>query len=117
MPIGKSRLISSCRPIELLHRRREQGERAGNNEQTERRGERSERRGERAERREGTEGRCQGEEPEQLPTLAPTLVHSEPQLPTVEGVSQVPIENVGDDGAREDSWSQLIADIRTQSRC
>ena len=62
------------------------------------------------------EGRCQGEEPAQLPTLAPTLVPSKPQLPTVEGVSQVPIENVGDGGAREDLWSQLIADIRTQSR-
>ena len=62
------------------------------------------------------EGPCAGEEPAQVPTLAPTLVPSEPQLLTVEGRSQVPIENVGDGSALEDVWSQVIADIRTQIR-
>src|SRR4051812_40043772 len=60
-------------------------------------------------------GPCEREEPAQVPTLAPTLV-PEPQLLTVEGRSQVPIENVGDGGALEDVWSQVIADIRTQTR-
>src|SRR5436190_21385887 len=61
-------------------------------------------------------GPCEREEPAQVPTLAATLVPSEPQLLTVEGRSQVPIENADDSGALEDLWSQVIADIRTQTR-
>src|SRR4051812_23056833 len=62
------------------------------------------------------EGPCEHEEHAQVPTLAPPLVPSEPQLLTVEGRSQVPIENVGDSGALEAVWSQVIADIRPQIR-
>jgi hypothetical protein len=57
---------------------------------------------------------CQEEKAVQEPTPAPTLVPLEPQLPTAEDRSQVPIENIGEGGAPEDLWSQLITDIRTQ---